>query len=134
MFIRMNKSDAKTDYDTDYEVSKIQIFISKVKEKKNKRERKQNKRTRRRNKKIKTSIKKSKCISCQKCFAKLQRMKNTQSKIKPIKTGKELGTTHNFRPQEVKMTSKVLVEKSNCVVCRSNKSRFLYKKRNNNKK
>ena len=39
-------------------------------------------------------------------------MKNTQSKIKPIKTGKELGTmyclgckdfTHNFRPQEVKM-------------------------------
>ena len=48
-------------------------------------------------------------------------MKNTQSKIKPIKTGKELGTTyclgckdftHNFRPQEVKMTNKVLREKS----------------------
>ena len=64
-------------------------------------------------------------------------MKNTQSKIKPIKTGKELGTTyclgckdftHNFRPQEVKMTNKVLSEKSNRVVCRSNKSRFLKKK------
>ena len=57
-------------------------------------------------------------------------MKNTQSKIKPIKTEKELGTTyclgckdftHNFRPQKVKMTNKVLREKSNCVVCRSNK-------------
>ena len=44
-------------------------------------------------------------------------MKNMKSKIKSIKTGKELGTTyclgckdftHNFRPQEVKMTNKVL--------------------------
>ena len=44
-------------------------------------------------------------------------MKTTQSKIKPIKTRKELGTTyclgckdftHNFRPQELKMTNKVL--------------------------
>ena len=70
-------------------------------------------------------------------------MKNTQSKIKPIKTGKELGTTyclgckdftHNFRPQEVKMANKVLREKSNCVVCPSNKSRFLKQKQNNNKK
>ena len=61
-------------------------------------------------------------------------MKNTQSKIKPIKTGKKFGTTyilgcknftHNFRPKEVKMSNKVLREKSNCVVCRSNKSRFL---------
>ena len=52
-------------------------------------------------------------------------MENTQSKIKPIKTGKEFGTTyclgwkdfkHNFRPQEVKMTNKVLREKSNCIV------------------
>ena len=25
--------------------------------------------------------------------------------------------THNFRPEEVKMTNKVLREKSNCVVC-----------------
>ena len=64
-------------------------------------------------------------------------MKDTQSKIKLIKTGKELGTTyclgckdytHNFKPQEVKMTNKVLREKSNCVVCRSSKSRFLKQK------
>ena len=61
-------------------------------------------------------------------------MKNTQSKIKPIKTGKVLRTTyclgykdytHSFRPEEVKMTNEVLREKSNCVVCWSNKSRFL---------
>ena len=36
-------------------------------------------------------------------------MKNTQSKIKPIKSKKELGTTcclgTNFRPQEVKKTT-----------------------------
>ena len=69
-------------------------------------------------------------------------MKNTQSKIKPIKTGKEIGTTyclgckdyiHNFKPQEIKMTNKVLREKSNCVVCRSSKSRFLKQKHNNKK-
>ena len=69
-------------------------------------------------------------------------MKNTQSKIKPIKTGKELGTTyclgckdytHNFRPQEVNMTNKVFREKSNCTVCHSNKSRFLKQKRDNKK-
>ena len=44
-------------------------------------------------------------------------MKNTHSKIKPIKTGKNPETTycfgckdfaHNFRPQEVNMTNKVL--------------------------
>ena len=79
----------------------------------------------------------------QKYFTKLQRMKNTQSKIKPIKFGKELGTTyclgcknftHNFRPQEVKMTNKVLREKSNCVVFQSSKSRFFKQKHNNNKK
>ena len=34
----------------------------------------------------------------------------------------------NFRSQEVKMTNKVLREKSHCVVCRSNKSRFLKQK------
>ena len=32
------------------------------------------------------------------------------------------------------MRNKVLREKSNCVVCRSNKSRFLKQKHNNNKK
>ena len=61
-------------------------------------------------------------------------MKNTKSKIKPIKIGKQSGITYSFgckdytkkfRPQEVKMTNKVLREKSHCVVCRSNKSRFL---------
>ena len=70
-------------------------------------------------------------------------MKNTQSKIKPIKFGKELRTTyclgckdftHNFRPQEVKLINKVLREKSNCVICWSNKSRFLKQKHNSNKK
>ena len=64
-------------------------------------------------------------------------MKNTQSEIKPIKTGKKPGTTyclgckdftHNFRLQEVKLTNKVLRRKSNCVVCRSDNSRFLKQK------
>ena len=66
-------------------------------------------------------------------------MKNTQSKIKPIKIGKQSGTMHcfgfkdytkNFRPQEVKMTNKILREKSHCVVYRSNISRFLKQKIN----
>ena len=69
-------------------------------------------------------------------------MKSTQLKIKPIKTGKKPDTTyclgckdftHNFRPQEVKMINKVLREKSNYIVCRSNKSRFLKQKHNNKK-
>ena len=69
-------------------------------------------------------------------------MKNAQSKIKPIKTGKKIGTTYclgckdytnNFKPQEIKMTNTVLREKPNCVVCRSSKSRFLKQKRNNKK-
>ena len=69
-------------------------------------------------------------------------MKKTQSKIKPIKLGKRLRTTyclgckdyaHNFRPQKVNMTNKVFREKSNCMVCRSNKSRFLKQKHNNKK-
>ena len=69
-------------------------------------------------------------------------MKNTQSEIKPIKIGKTPGAkyyfvckdfTHNFRPQEVKMTNKVLREKSKCVFCQSNKSRFLKQKHNNKK-
>ena len=66
-------------------------------------------------------------------------MKNTQSKIKPIKIGKQSGTTYCFgckdyteifRPQEVKVTSKVLREKSHCVICQSNESRFLKRKVN----
>ena len=64
-------------------------------------------------------------------------MKNTKSKIKPIKIGKQYLEQHyfgckdytkNFRPEEVKMTNKVLREKSHCAVCRSNKSRFLKQK------
>ena len=83
-------------------------------------------------------------MGCQRHLTKLQKMKNTQSEIKPIKIGKKpeitycfgyfvFGFTHNFKPQEVKMTNKVLREKSHCVVCRSNKSRFLKQKRNNKK-
>ena len=81
-------------------------------------------------------------MDCQKHFTKLQKMKNTQSEIKLIKTGKKPETTycfgwkdftHNFKPQEIKMTNKVLREKSNCVVCRSNKLRFLKQKCNNKK-
>ena len=69
-------------------------------------------------------------------------MKNIQSKIKPIKIGKRPGTTsslgckdftHNFRPEEVKMTNKVLREKSNCIVCQSNKSGFLKQKHSSKK-
>ena len=50
-------------------------------------------------------------MDCQKCFTKLQKMKNTQTEIKPIKIAKRAGATycfgckdftHNFRPQEVK--------------------------------
>ena len=53
-------------------------------------------------------------------------MKNTQSKIKAIQVGKQSGTTYcfgckdytkNFTPKKLKMTNKVLREKSYCVVC-----------------
>ena len=69
-------------------------------------------------------------------------MKNIQTNIKPIKLRKRPETTyclgckdfaHNFRPGKVKMTNKILREKSNCVVCQSNKSRFLKQKHNNKK-
>ena len=65
-------------------------------------------------------------------------MENTKSKIKPIKIGKQPGTTYcfgckdytkNFRPEKVKMTNKVL-RKSHSVVCRSNQSIFLKQKIN----
>ena len=66
-------------------------------------------------------------------------MKNIQSKIKPIKVGKQSGTTYcfgckdytkNFRPQEIKMTNKLLRKKCHCFICRSNKERFLKQKIN----
>ena len=53
-------------------------------------------------------------------------MKKTQSGIKSIKLGKNIRTTyylgykdyfHNFEPEKVKMTNKVLREKSSCVFC-----------------
>ena len=56
-------------------------------------------------------------------------MKSTKSEIKPIKVGKQSGTTYcfgckdytkNFRPQEVKMINKLLRQKSHSVFCRSN--------------
>ena len=62
-------------------------------------------------------------MDCQKHFVKLQKMKNIQSTIKPIKIGKESATTYclgckdytqNFRPEKKKMTNKVLREKSQC--------------------
>ena len=82
-------------------------------------------------------------MGCQKLFTKLQKMKKTQSEIKPIKIGKRPGKmfcfgcknfTHNFRLKKVNMTNKVLREKSHCVICWSNKSRFLKQKHNNKKK
>ena len=72
-FIRINTSDAERGYDTDYEVSKIQTFISKFKDrqlkklekesnKKIKEKEKKNQRTQRQNKKLETLINKSKCL------------------------------------------------------------------------
>ena len=64
-------------------------------------------------------------------------MKSILSDLKPIKTGKQPGTTYcfgfkdytkNFRPEKVTMTNKVVREKFHCIVCRSNKSRFLKQK------
>ena len=60
---------------------------------------------------------------------KTQNQKQNQQKI-----GKQPETTYcfgckdytqYFRPEKVKMTNKVLREKSHCIICRSNKSRFL---------
>ena len=55
-------------------------------------------------------------------------MKNTKSEIKPIKIGKQSGTTYCFGCKGY--TNKALREKSHCVICRSNKSRFLKQKVN----
>ena len=81
-------------------------------------------------------------MDCQKHFTKLKKMKNTQSTIKPIKIGKQSGTTYcfgckdytqNFRLEKVKMTNKVLRGNSHSVICRSNKLRFLKQKHDNKK-
>ena len=61
-------------------------------------------------------------------------MKSILSDLNIIKTAKKPGTTYcfgwkdytkNFRPEKLNMTNKVVREKSHCIVCRSNKSRFL---------
>ena len=71
-----------------------------------------------------------------------KKIKKTQSKTKPKKIGKRPGKTYcfgwkdyaqNFRREKVKITNKGLREKSHCVVSRSNKSRFLKQKQNNQK-
>ena len=76
---------------------------------------------------------------CSKMFYQNRKNEKTTMKNKPEKIGKTLRTTycfgfkdfsHNFRPQEVRTTNKVLREKSNCVVCQSNKARFLKQKHN----
>ena len=101
------KRKDKRYYDTDYEVSKVKIFISNFKDRQlRKLEKKSNKKIKEKENKIKeledeikknkTSINKLKCISCQKCFTKIQRMKNIQSKIKPTKIGKQPRTTYYF--------------------------------------
>ena len=60
--------------------------------------------------------------------------KSMLSDLKPIKTGKKPGATNcfgckdytkNFRPEKLNMTNKVVREKSHCIFCRTNKSRFL---------
>ena len=60
--------------------------------------------------------------------------KSILSNLKPIKTGKQPGTTYyfgckdytkNFRPEKLNMANKVVRKKSHCIVCRTNKSRFL---------
>ena len=66
-------------------------------------------------------------------------MINTQPKVKPVKVQKQSGTTYcfgckdntkNFWPEGVKMRNKLLTDKSHCVACRSNQSRFLKQKIN----
>ena len=75
---------------------------------------------------------KSKCLKwvAKNILPKYKRIKNTQSKIKSIKIRKQPGTTYYFgckdymqnsRPEKVKMTNKVIREKSHCIVCQSNK-------------
>ena len=58
-------------------------------------------------------------MDCQKMLPTIWDMKSTQSKIKPIKTGNEIGATYcfgcrdytdNFKPQEVKWQIKCLEE------------------------
>ena len=74
-----------------------------------------------------------------KTFYQITKNEKHKKTIKPIKIGKQFGTTYcfgykdyaqTFRPEKVKMTNKVLREKSHCVVCRYNQSGFLKQKIN----
>ena len=82
---------------------------------------------------------KSNCLKwvVKKILPRIEDMKNAQSKMKPIKTGKEIGImyclgcedyTGNVKTQKVKIRNKMLIDKPNCIVCRSSKSRL---KKNN---
>ena len=81
----------------------------------------------------------SKKVVKKKHFTKLLKMENKQSNLRPIRIGKQPGTiycfgckdyTKNCRPEKAKVTNTILREKSNCIVCPSNKSRFLKQKMN----
>ena len=63
-------------------------------------------------------------------------MKNTQPKMKAIKTGKGIGIilgckdyTDNFKSEEVKITNKLHKEKSNCIISWS-KIHWMYTSKN----
>ena len=75
--------------------------------------------------------------SCQQYKTEKHAIKNkTNTNWKKIGATYFLGCkdhTDNFNPQEVKMTNKALREKSNCVVSRSSKLRFLKQKHNDKK-
>ena len=79
-------------------------------------------------------------MDCQKNTAHNIRLEKHTIKIKTDKNWKKPEKTYclgckdcsnNFKPQEIKMTNKVLREKSKCVACRSSKSISLKQKHNN---
>ena len=81
-------------------------------------------------------------MDCQKNTTHNIRHEKRAIKNKTDKKWEKIGTTYclgckdytnNLKPQEIRMTNKVLREKSNCVACRSSKSRFLKQKHNNKK-
>ena len=81
-------------------------------------------------------------MDCQKHTTHNIRHEKRAIKNKTNKNWEKIGTTYcleckdytnNFKSQEIKMTNKVLREKSNCVVCWSSKSRLLKQKHNNKK-
>ena len=76
-------------------------------------------------------------MNCQKILLTILNHEKHSIKNKTDKNWKKIGTmyclgckdyTDNFKSREIKMTNKVLREKSKCVVCQSSKSRFLKQK------